>query len=298
MSPASSSASLFETAALPVFAFLSEESRQALSEFVSAGNAQRRSQQLLEFFKTLDWLPLDEIESVVIQKLSLPVRRRLFAEIRAYLASKDDARREDAAKREDYKRRIIDHYRKRLSSSDKALLEALRDFELNLTGRDVNWQHYFGLKSFKRIDEFADATPAARQDWILKFKQDVLTYKKNLDMLQHAAACQAGEAHVYNFDDWLEDNAERSASEFYNQGGPQGRQQRQRSAPAPEPEKLTRLAALKQMGLSASSGWEEVRSRFRQLTLQHHPDMPGGNADLMKSILQAYEALKPYYQLK
>ena len=45
------------------------------------------------------------------------------------------------------------------------------------------------------------------------------------------------------------------------------------------------------LGLATGAAEREIKNAFRKLSLKHHPDKPGGNAELFQKIAKAYEAL-------
>ena len=45
------------------------------------------------------------------------------------------------------------------------------------------------------------------------------------------------------------------------------------------------------LGLKKDASAEEVKAAFRRLAKQHHPDMPGGNAEKFKEVNEAYQVL-------
>jgi DnaJ-domain-containing protein 1 len=279
----------FQDQSVPAFEYLSEGSREALEAFVSAGNRSFRTQQLTEFFKCLDWLPVEEIPNNPLQKLAPAVQKQVMRDIRQYLLSKAEDREKASERRKAYLLKVFEYYRQHVSPSDKALLEGLRDYELNLTGRDANWQHHFSMKSYKKIDAFLAETQAERMARIAQFKADVATYQRNMERLRHAANCQ-DEGHVFDFDDWCDWIA---GEDTHRRQAHQGRG-RTETAPGG----ATGLGqAYHALGMAIGQPMEAVKKQFRQLTLQHHPDMPGGNAERMKTIIAAYEQIKRHWSL-
>jgi hypothetical protein len=277
---------------LPVFAHLSDDSKRRLEAYWEDGNTTFRQKRLREFFKTLDWLAWgDPQQERVLQKLPPPLCRQLQREIQDYQNHKAEHRVESAEKRAQYRLKIYEYFRIKMPSTDKALLESLRDYELNLTGRDVNWRHYFTLDSFKRIDAFIRASAEERQAWFAQFRQDVDTYKKNYDKLHYARFGQPSHSE-FTFDDWCElmgDEApspagHRSRAENSSNTG-------QRSASADKG--VLQACRILEVTLGASP--ETVKKQFRKLTLSYHPDLPGGNEEKMKTLVGAYEELKRYW---
>lgn len=282
----------FTEHSLPVFAHLSADSKRQLEDYLLSGNTAFRQKRLLEFFKTLDWLaPGESCDDRILQKLSHSLRRQLSREIEDYRNQKAQNRMENAEKREQYKLRIFEYFRIKVPSADKALLESLRDYELNLTGRDVNWRHYFTLDSFKKIDAFIRASAEERQAWFAQFRRDVDTYKKNYDKIHRAQYEQAG-GHTFNFDDWCDmmgDEIPRSG----NRSGQSGTGSRQASAQPGNSIYQAYQTLQVQMGASQ----ETVKKQFRKLTLSYHPDLPNGSEEKMKAIIGAYEEIKRFWQM-
>jgi hypothetical protein len=276
--------------ALPVFNHLSSDSKRQLELYLAEGNTAFRQKKLLEFFKTVDWVSEEEIQADrLLQKLPPSLRRQLNREIADYLASKATTRAESAQKREEYRLRIFEYFRIKLPAADKSLLESLRDYELDLTGRDVNWRHYFTLDSFKKIDAFLQALPDERQALFAKFKQDVDTYKKNYDKVHHAQAQNRGEP-VFTFDDWCElmgDEIPRSQHSKAN-----AHTHRQQSI---RPDNAV-VQAYKTLQVALDASPDTVKRQFRKLTLEHHPDLPTGSEEKMKTIVTAYHALQRYWE--
>ncbi len=283
-----SQTAFFNEHPLPVFEFLSSDSKRQLELYLLNGNTAFKQKRLLEFFKTLDWLGPDEMtDARLLQKLQPTLQRRLQREIREYHAQKALNRSMSSEKREEYRLRVFEYFRIKMPSSDKALLESLRDFELDLTGRDVNWRHYFTLDSFKKIDAFIQASHAERQALFARFKKDVETYQKNYEKIhqaQYARACD----QPFTFDDWCDmmgDEAPRTASN--------GKQNNKRYATASPQNAVYQACQI--LEVSASASRDEVKKQFRKLTLQHHPDLPNGSEEKMKAIVGAYQEIQRYW---
>ncbi|MDP3895959.1 MAG: J domain-containing protein [Mesorhizobium sp.] len=66
--------------------------------------------------------------------------------------------------------------------------------------------------------------------------------------------------------------------------------------PAPQRKpKALEAKALETLGLAAGATGEEIKSRYKQLVKQHHPDANGGNReseDRFRDVIQAYRQLK------
>ncbi len=271
---------------LPVFEFLSTDSKRQLGAYLADGNREFRHKKLLEFFKTVDWLgPEESYDDRPLQKLPSALQRQLQREIEDYRQEKALTRVESAEKREQYRLRVFEYFRIKMPANDKILLESLRDYELDLTGRDVNWRHYFTLDSFRKIDAFIQAGSAERQDLFARFKKDVDTYKRNYDKI-HQAQAAAHADHGFTFDDWCDlmgDEAPRQQ---------QSRKKTHASVPAGNPV----YRAYQTLQLPWGVSLEEVKKQFRRLTLTHHPDLAGGNEEKMKTIVGAYQEIQRYLQ--
>lgn len=285
-----------ELAELPVCRFLSQASWIALRVHVQNGQKIQRSYRLIEFFRALDWLPVEEIEPNPLKLLPPRDEQRILQEIAAYFSDKQSKRSERRQQREAYKLKVFEYFRTHVSPEDKALLEQLRDFELEKIGQDVNWRHYFWFTSFKQIDMFNNQTPLVRQAKINQFKLDVIQHFNNAQRLRDGSYAQyywgsgfegAGET----FDDWLN----RQPADFHQkhrqqqQQQQQRRQRRYRHYSMPE---SPLVEAYRQLEMTSAASFTEVRQQFRRLALQYHPDRPGGSEERMKQIIAAYDTLK------
>jgi DnaJ-domain-containing protein 1 len=278
---------------LPVYAHLSSESKRQLEEYLLTGNTAFRQKRLREFFNTIDWIaPGDACDDRVLQKMPPALRRQVLREIEDYRNHKAANRAETAEKREQYRLRVFEYFRVKMPSADKALLESLRDYELNLTGRDVNWRHYFTLDSFKKIDAFIQASAEERQAWFAQFRKDVDTYKKNYEKIHRAQYEQACH-HEFTFDDWCDlmgDEAPRTSQHQKRaSSGSAGT-----ASSVPPTNRIYQAYRTLQVDPHASP--EVVKKQFRKLTLSYHPDLPNGSEEKMKAIIHAYDELKRYWQ--
>jgi hypothetical protein len=231
----------------------------------------------------------------LLQKLSPGLRRQVLREIEDYRNQKAAHRVEAAEKREQYRLRVFEYFRIKMPPADKALLESLRDYELNLTGRDVNWRHYFTLDSFKKIDAFIRASAEERQAWFAQFRKDVDTYKKNYEKIHRAQYEQACH-HEFTFDDWCDmmgDEAPR-ASQNHKRASSGSARGSQSFASTPT-NRIYQAYRTLQVDLHASP--DLVKKQFRKLTLSYHPDLPDGSEEKMKAIINAYDELKKYWQM-
>jgi hypothetical protein len=280
-----SQSAFFTSHPLPVFEHLSSDSKSKLEAYLYSGNTTFRQKRLLEFFKMLDWVPMEEaVQDRFLQKLNPNLSRQLHREIQDYHINKASSRVTNAEKREQYKHRIIEYFRAKVPARDKALLESLRDYELDLTSRDVNWRHYFTLDSFKKIDAFVQAGPAERQILFERFKKDVATYKRNYEKIHQAQAARACD-HIFSFDDWCDlmgDEAPRAS-------------QKQKKVAQPAPQNPI-YQAHQTLEVTVGAAPELVKKQFRKLTLQHHPDLPNGSEEKMKALVGAYQEIQRYWQ--
>jgi hypothetical protein len=296
-----SQTAFFTENALPVYGHLSADSKHQLEAYLLAGNTAFREKRLLEFFKTVDWVTPGDVSSQrLLHKLPPMLQRQLKREIQDYHNQKASSRAENSGKREDYRLRIFEYFRVKVPPADKALLERLRDYELDLTGRDVNWRHYFTLDSFKKIDAFIRASGEERQAWFAQFRKDVDTYKKNYDKIHHAQYQQTSHSD-FTFDDWCDMMGEeaprkgQSGSKSGAGSSSQGTGAAGNSAKSGADHGVLRAHATLQVPLGASP--ETVKKQFRKLTLSYHPDLPSGSEEKMKAIIGAYEEIKRYWRV-
>ncbi|HEY9745856.1 MAG TPA: J domain-containing protein [Oculatellaceae cyanobacterium] len=281
------STAFFTTHSLPVFEYLSADSKRQLEVYLLAGNTEFRQKRLLEFFKTLDWLPPEDVlQDRLMRKLEPDLRARLTREIRAYQEGRLQDRAKNAEKRDDYKRRVIEAFRTKVSTADKLLLESLRDFELNLTGRDVNWRYYFTLDSFKKIEAFVNASSAERQALFECFRKDVETYKRNYEKIRQAQAVHDC-AHEFSFDDWCE-TVQDADVRFKRTSRKETKSEISMDNPV--------YRAHRKLGVPVGASPDLVKKQFRKLTLRHHPDLPNGCAETMKELVGAYQEIQRYWQ--
>lgn len=240
---------------------------------------------MLDFLRSIDWLSLEELQGLKtnpLKKLPPSEQRLIYRDLNAYLANKTKERQERSAQRKSHLLRVYEYFRQRVPRQDKLLLERLRDYELEQTGRDTNWQHYFTMRTFRKIDAFIAMSPEERQALIARFKADVATYKKNAQ--KWGMETQASE--------WY-DVFDMSLDELFGSAQRQRFQQRQQTRPPAEVKYSPQIRKdLALLGLSSSATLPEVKKQFRQLTLTHHPDVPGGCANRMKAIIAAYDRLK------
>lgn len=290
MTHSATQASFFTAHPLPVFAFLSEGSKRQLQAYLQEGNTEFRQKKLLEFFKAIDWLDAAGMnDDRFLQKLSPTLRRQLNREIGDYRREKMSNKADNAEKREQYKLRVFEYFRVKMPPADKVLLESLRDFELDLTGRDVNWRHYFTLDSFKKIDAFIQAEHEERQALFAKFRKDVETYKKNYDKIYNANYTAEAE-RGFTFDDWCDMMGEEAPRSSQSK-----QKQSQGKSYASSPGSIV-LAAYQTLEVDFGTPPDRVKKQYRQLTLKHHPDLPNGSEEKMKAIVGAYQEIQRYWE--
>ena len=271
--------------------FLSSRSQQALDTVLAAcKNPGYRYQKLTDYFKTILWLNAEPDEFLQgespLNKLSPELRRWIQQDLSRYFEAQAETKAEMAEKRKAYQSKVFAYFRETVSRGDKALLEALRDYELDKTGYDRNWRHYFGFKSIKRIDAFCHADRVTRSRWIEAFKEDIATYERNI--AKHAEPCQHSARD--DFDLWCEfyaDNTVNSKSAHANNT----------QDAASRSEEFNQACGIMGLQSTPSLSWDEVKKQFRLLTLQHHPDRPGGDTQQMQVILDAFAVLKPYFSV-
>ncbi len=267
---------------LPISPFLSKASWDALVQYLQSGSMSQRGYRLVEFFKALDWLPMDEIEPNPLKQFSHQDLHQIQQDIESYFRAKQSKRQAEKEKRETYRLRVFAYFREQISAQDKHLLESLRDYELERIGQDVNWRHYFWFTSFKQIDAFNQQTPFQRQGTILQFKQDVEQHYKNAQRLREGSYANyywgdSFESDGETFDEWAN---RQTGYKHKNNGTP------------PHQSAHAIKQAYQTLQLSPGASIQEVRQQFRRLVLTHHPDMPDGNSEKMKAILAAYDVVK------
>lgn len=280
---------------LPLFQHLSSDSKRQLVAYLATGNTAFRQKRVLEFFKTVDWVGSEGIQADrFFQKLPPQLKRQLQREIDDYQANRSITRHESAQKRAAYRLRIFEYFRLKMPPADKILLESLRDYELNLTGRDANWRHYFTFDSFKRIDAFIQASAQERQHLFAQFKQDVATYKKNYEKIHQAQQQAQANEHPFTFDDWCDVMGDENF--FGTQSHHRHKQTQEKQDETSKTSASTGiLGAYQLLNLDFPSPPEQVKQQFRKLTLAHHPDLPGGDEERMKALVNAYHDIKRYW---
>lgn len=274
----------FSENTLPVFEFLSPGSKRALEAYIAGGNPAFRTRRVLEFFKAIDWIPAGEAcDMRPMHRLSPSRQRQLAREIEDYRMQKARQRAQNSEKREEYRLRVYEYFRVKMPRPDKELLESLRDYELDLTGRDVNFRHHFTFDSFKKVDAFIQADSQERQRLFAAFKKDVDTYKKNYDKLHNPPpTCD----HAFSFDDWCDLHGDGSFR----------RERRQQNKPHASMPGNPIYQAYRTLRLDWGAPADAVKKQFRQLTLEYHPDLPTGSEEKMKSLLAAYQEIQRFWQ--
>ncbi len=275
-----------ELAAVPAGKFLSKDAWNALRQYVENGPTRQRGNRVVEFFKALDWLPYEEISPNPLENMAPRQQSRIRRDILRYFEHKANQRDKRREARENHKQRLIEYYRLNVSPEDKRLLERLRDYELELIGEDINWRHYFWFNSFRKVRNFISLTPLQKATLIRQFMADVHLRKRNEERIRQGTYSQFywGDGlgdQPETFDEWLNRNQHQ---EFHFH--------RRKRPAAPEAPGHPLEAAYHHLELSPGASLSEVRQQFRKLTLQYHPDMPGGSSEAMKRILSAYQVLK------
>jgi hypothetical protein len=168
----------------------------------------------------------------------------------------------------------------------------LRDYELEETGRDANWQHHFRFKSFKRVEAFAKGTHQERLQWVRLFQADVVAYKQNKEQWEKTGlppymATEPLDAFTHC--------EERLDAAFFRKNNPYARSQAKAAAPTQPslPEEVKK--AYQVLNLEPPQPWRAIKKKFRQLTLKTHPDCPGGSEAQMRALLSAYACLEQHY---
>lgn len=276
---------------VPAARFLSPASKAALKAYVEAARSEQqnrlRETRLLEFFKAVDWLSVNDISPNPLTHLTDDQRQQILNELNEYLAHKANQKQHRRQQQKAYRLNVFDYFRQTVSSADKALLEDLRDYELEQTGQDVNWRHYFLFKSYKQIDRFVEQTPAQRQVLLAQFRSDVKERKKNQQRLEDGSYAEYywGTRDEQAFKAFQKE-LDNATQDFFKQ-----------RPNATEASDLPRTVkqALTDMKLPVNSSFTQVRQQFRQLTLAYHPDRPEGCPQKMKALLEAYATLKDWY---
>jgi hypothetical protein len=279
----------FETTKL--YQAIRPETQDGLKAFCQNGNLKHREKQVAEWLNALDWLGWEEV-SPSLQKLPLSLKAALKKDFQSYQAGLSTVKARQSEQRKQYQLNVMAYFKEHMPPKDKALLESLRDYELNLTGRDANWQFHFSFKSFKKIDAFIQAPHSERVMAIQAFQQDVETYVKNKEKWQRLAASESENGPCFDFDDWCDWVTDAEEQSTGDAGQKSRRQQAEQATVKTTP---TQLAYdILEMAPEATSNltWETVKKQFRALTLKYHPDMPTGNGAKMTQILDAYAFLK------
>lgn len=261
----------------PSLGFLASKDLDVLQTYLQTGASAHKIQRFSEFLKALDWLPLSEISPNPLTAMPASLSSALRTAIKAYLAQKEESKAASRTKRQAYQQKITDYFKAQVSPQDKRLLEALRDYELEKTGQDRNWQHYFRFTSLKQIDAFCQGSQQERLDRIQAFKSDIDLFLANRQRLEDGTYG----AFYWGFDDLLRLDEDINLSALA----------KPRTLDIP-PEVQNAMAIL---AVTPQTGFETVRSQFRQAVHRHHPDRPGGNTERMRQAIAAYEVLKQYF---
>jgi hypothetical protein len=269
---------------------MSSQTLEAFTAYLAQdGPSGFRHKKLAELIKALDWMSLPELRQTplgtLLKQLNTASKGAFSADLQAFAQQQQATKLQQADKRKAYQLKIIHHYRNTLNASDKALLEALRDYELDRTSHDLNWQHYFKLNSLKKIDAFATATLAQRTLWITQFKQDVASYTQNANRWKQDSL--ESDAYLFDFDAWCDTQDETTANKT-------GQQQQSSQPPKPANTLDALTDAWQQMEMPPSTNLASVKRQFRALTMRYHPDVTDNNGDHMRRIIVAYDRIKQH----
>lgn len=262
---------------VPAFKTISQKSKKILKRFCSGNNHKNRTHKVIDFYKCLDWLPFEDIDSGFLKKFSDDEQKILLKDIKIYLNKKEEKREQSQNWRNEYKQRIFEYYKKKVPTPIKLELEELRDYELNNVGHDRNWCFYFQFKSFKKIDEFLNLTPKAKEDIFNRFKKDVLSYKMNRERNLFGEQIDKGFCNKH----WDDDIVKNINWEF--------NRKHQRQFTTTFDKNLSEDFAILQLPYGADFG--TIKKQYRKLALQYHPDKPNGDEQKMKEIVGAYQRL-------
>lgn len=268
---------------IPAIKEASLRARSILKKFCSEGNHKNRLNRVIEFYKCLDWIPFNEIDLSLLSKFEDNERKLLLKEINIYLNKKEEKIKSSTKWRKEYKERVWQYYKEKVSSKIKLELEQLRDYELNLVGHDRNWQYYFYFKSFKKIDEFVNLTVRERESVYGQFKRDVIIYKNNRD--QNLAWQEYGKA---TFNTHWDDDIVKSINWEINDDQ-KGKNTNNKHSQQFINEQLTTDHIT--LGIPVGANIDTIKKQYRKLAKMYHPDQPNGNESKMKAIVSAYQRL-------
>jgi hypothetical protein len=266
---------------IPALKKTSERTKKILKNYCTRGNTQLRRNRVIEFYKCLDWLPFDQLDLSLLNKFDDSDRKILLKEIKIYLNRKEERQQRASNYRKEYQKRIMQHFKDKVPGHIKQELEKLRDYELNLIGHDRNWQYYFHFKSFKKIDEFVNLTPAERLSIFKDFKKDVWSYKNNRDINLSWKEDYIKPCHKHWDDDIVKSINWEETKKQYNHRNKHTRKDIERD--------ITLDYSI--LGVSVGADLDTIKKKYRQLAKLYHPDRPEGNENKMKEIISAYQRL-------
>lgn len=249
-----------------------------LKRYCSNGNRKVRTNKVLEFYKCLDWIPFKEMDLCLLEKFSPEDKKILLKDIQIYLNKKEEKLSQSSKWRKEYKERIWTYYKQKVPAKIKQELEHMRDYELNMVGHDRNWQFYFGLKSFKKIDEFLKLSLKEKEDLYLQFKKDVITYKNNRDFNlndSELAYNKSWDDDIIKSINWESPNARHNS-----------KNQQQKSS-----RNYQEIIDHKILGVNVGVDRDTLKHQYRKLAKIYHPDSPSGDEQKMKKIIEAYQRL-------
>lgn len=262
---------------IPALKEASQRVKVILKKYCSTGNKQVRLSKVIEFYKCLDWLPFQEMDTSFLNKFTENDKKILLKEIHIYLNKKEEKLERSHKWREEYKQRIWDYYKEKVPKAIKLELERLRDYELNLVGHDRNWQYYFHFQSFKKIDNFIAFTASEKSEIYSKFKSDVLSYKNNRD--RNLSSQQTTTSNCKHWDDDIIKNINWEKNTQ--------KQENYKQVKTPD----TSMGDYTTLEVPFGADLTTIKKQYRKLAKLYHPDRPDGNETKMKQIVAAYHRL-------
>ena len=261
---------------IPALKTISARSKKILHNFCQGKNHKNRIHKVTEFLKCLDWIPFEEMDMSILDKFEEHERKILLKDIKIYLNKKAEKHEQSYSWKQEYKKRIVEYYKIKVPRLLKIELEHLRDYELNTVGHDRNWQHYFKLQSFKKVDELVNLSPQAREELFRRFKKDVMTYKHNRE--RNVFGDKGEKACNKHWDDDIIKNINwESGQKEYKKPDKQ----------------YTKFDASDYTILELPYGADttSIKKQYRKLAQIYHPDKPTGDEKKMKAIVGAYQRL-------
>lgn len=267
------------TKKIPALDQASKKTKQFINDLCLTTAGKQRAKRIIELFKGVDWLPIEELDHTSLKKIDKVSRELILKDLSLYIERKNEKKLEQRARNQTYKAKVMQYFKQTMPKELKIELETLRDYELNLINHDRNWKHYFNLNSFKKIDDFITISRPERLKIYEKFKHDVHTYKKNKERNLFGEHCEGErctncwEEDIINSINW-EKNKKSSKNKTV------------KASCSKENDFVT-------LGLPPNTTCiEMVRKKYRELALKYHPDRPTGDETKMKQIINAYQRLR------